>query len=320
MGSTTARTTGRRRLLASAVAAGTLLTTAACAAGTPDDRGGPRGAPERSAGAPATPPGALPPVREAVAPWEVVRQIEAAEAAIRDARTSPADLAAAGRLEQVAYRTLAVRPGWDARVRELLAPRWRSVVRDNVAARRAMVDLQAEYPPNDTLPAWRIVEPLPAAELRSYYEAAEAEFDVGWEYLAAINLVETGMGRIEGDSVAGAKGPMQFIDPTWEQYGEGDVTDPEDAIRAAGRYLSARGFEARDPRAIDDAIYAYNNDVRYVRAIRLHAEVMERNPRAYLGYHAWDVVFSTARGDVTLPVGYDEPAPVPVDRWLRENA
>ncbi|MCH1865858.1 lytic transglycosylase domain-containing protein [Nocardioides sp. CFH 31398] len=315
MGSTTDRTTGRRRLLASAVAAGTLLTTAACVTDAPRS-GGPDRSAERPTAASST---GLPALRPARAPWEVVRQVAVSEAAIRDPRTASADLAAAGRLEQQAYRTLAERPGWDARVRALLAPRWRSVVRDNVAARREMLALQAEYPPNDTLPAWRVVEPRPAAELRSYYEAAEAEFGVGWEYLAAINLIETGMGRIEGDSVAGAKGPMQFIDPTWEQYGEGDVTDSEDAIMAAGRYLSARGFDAGDPRAVDDAVYAYNNDVRYVRAIRLHAELMERNPRAYLGYHAWDVVFSTARGDVTLPVGYDEPRPVPVDRWLREN-
>ncbi|WP_299052657.1 lytic transglycosylase domain-containing protein [uncultured Nocardioides sp.] len=312
-----AETTTRRALAGLAAAA--LLTTGACGAGedadSPSSDRRPGSATSGSDGV----TGALPPLRRAEAPWEVVRQIEASEAAIRDARTSPRDLAAAGRLEQLAYRTLAVRPGWDARVRELLAPRWRSVVRDNVAARREMVALQAEYPANETVPAWRIVRPRPAAELRSHYEAAEAEFGVGWEYLAAINLIETGMGRIVGDSVAGAKGPMQFIDPTWEQYGEGDVTDPEDAIMAAGRYLAARGFDADDPAAIDDAIYAYNNDVRYVRAIRLHAQVMERNPRAFLGYHAWDVVFSTARGDVTLPVGYDEDSPVPVDRWLRAN-
>ncbi len=32
-----------------------------------------------------------------------------------------------------------------------------------------------------------------------------------WYYLAAINLIETRMGRIDGLSTAGAQGPMQFL-------------------------------------------------------------------------------------------------------------
>ncbi|GAA1917195.1 hypothetical protein GCM10009737_18320 [Nocardioides lentus] len=308
------------RTSSAALATLVLVATAACAG----DPAGPDTDP-RTGGAPAASgPGSrgavdLPPLSRADAPWQVVRQVEASERAIRDPGTDGRTLAAAGRLQQLAYRTLAERTAWDARVADLLAPGLRGAVRDNVAARRAMLDLQREYPANETLPAWRVVDPLPAAELRGYYAEAQREFGVGWEHLAAIHLVETGMGRIEGDSVAGARGPMQFIDETWARYGEGDVTDPRDAILGAGRYLAARGFTAGDDAAIDDAVYAYNNDVRYVRAIRLHAAVMERNPRTYLGYHAWDVVFSTARGDVTLPVGYDSDEPIPVDRWLRDH-
>ncbi len=42
----------------------------------------------------------------------------------------------------------------------------------------------------DTLPAWRIEPPAPADELLGYYRKAEAATGVGWNYLAAINLVE----------------------------------------------------------------------------------------------------------------------------------
>ena len=64
---------------------------------------------------------------------------------------------------------------------------------------------------SSTLPAWRIVRPEPADELLDAYRDAEAEFGIPWKYLAAINLVETGIGRIRGTSIAGAQGPMQFM-------------------------------------------------------------------------------------------------------------
>ena len=98
---------------------------------------------------------------------------------------------------------------WDAAVRAGLPRSLRSVVRDNVASRREFRAMHSELA--DTLPAWRIVAPAPAEDLLRYYKRGERAFGIGWEYLAAINLVETGMGRIRGTSVAGAQGPMQFL-------------------------------------------------------------------------------------------------------------
>lgn len=237
-----------------------------------------------------------------------------AERAIDDPSTPPELLAAAGRVQQIVYRAAAKRPRWDGAILRSLPRVHRSSARKNLASRREFLSMQRGYRPNRRLPAWRIAEPLSAAELRRHYRRAERRFGVEWEYLAAINLVETGMGRIRGTSVAGARGPMQFIPETWRRYGRGDIEEPRDAIAAAARYLAARGFNRRGGK--DGALYSYNNDVRYVRAVTRLAEVMQERPRTYFGFHAWEIYYSTEVGDIHLPVGYAEPEPVPVRRWL----
>jgi len=92
-------------------------------------------------------------------------------------------------------------------------------------------------PVRDTLPAWRVEPPAPADQLLGYYHQAESETGVGWNYLAAINFIETRFGSIVGASTAGAQGPMQFLPPTFGTYGQGgDIQSPHDSIMAAGRY------------------------------------------------------------------------------------
>jgi membrane-bound lytic murein transglycosylase B len=244
---------------------------------------------------------------------QVARQIALSEAAIADPATSGRDLRAMARLQQLAYRVLGTRPGWDARVYREVPRRFHAAVRANVAARREFRSMH--YTLSDTLPAWRIVAPEPAEDLRRFYDAAEARYGVGWEYLAAINLVETAMGRIRGTSVAGAQGPMQFIPTTWARWGRGDVDDPADAIMAAARYLASNGF-TRGPRGVARALYEYNNHPAYVRGVTHYARVMERDPRAFLAYRHWDVYYLSSAGDVVLPVGYERTRPVPVRRYL----
>ncbi|MDP9821120.1 soluble lytic murein transglycosylase-like protein [Nocardioides massiliensis] len=247
-------------------------------------------------------------------PQGAATALAVAERTIDDPRTPPELLAAAGRVQQVVYRAVAQRPRWDAAVLRALPRVHRSSARKNLASRREFLSMQRGYRPNKRLPAWQVAEPLSARELRRLYRRAERRFGVEWEYLAAINLVETGMGRIRGTSVAGARGPMQFIPETWRHYGRGDIDEPRDAIAAAARYLRARGFTR--PGGRSRALYSYNNDVRYVRAVTHLAQVMQERPRTYFGFHAWEIFYSTAAGDVHLPVGYAEREPVPVRRWL----
>ena len=79
--------------------------------------------------------------------------------------------------------------------------------------------------------------PAPAAELEGYYKEASQATGVPWPVLAAVHLVETRMGRIRGESSAGAQGPMQFLPSTWAAYGQGDINSNHDAIMTAARYL-----------------------------------------------------------------------------------
>jgi membrane-bound lytic murein transglycosylase B len=213
------------------------------------------------------------------------------ETAIRNPATPASELPALGQAQQQAYRNLVANPQWDAEVLALVPERLRATVEANVAAGRDLTALTPAPPPDSPLPKWRIVAPDPAEQLLPLYkEAAAAAGGVPWQYLAAIHLVETRMGRIRGDSTAGAQGPMQFIPSTWAFYGRGgDVRSNRDAIFAAARYLRATGA----PSDMARALRAYNNSARYVRAVTNYAEQMVADERAYLGYHAWQVYYGT---------------------------
>jgi membrane-bound lytic murein transglycosylase B len=230
-------------------------------------------------------------------PLALAEQLANAERAVRDANVSGTELAWKAHLAQIAYRRLVERPQWRDPVLAALPADLRPAATANL---QAAIDLRSMVTPQDGLPAWRIVEPAPMAELLGHYQAAEAEFGVPWAYLASIHLIETRMGRIRGTSVAGAQGPMQFIPATWAAYGEGDINDTRDAIRAAARYLRASGA----PGNLARAVFAYNPDQRYVRTVTAYAENMRANPDAYRGYYHWQVYHLTTAGDVHLPVGY----------------
>jgi membrane-bound lytic murein transglycosylase B len=245
-------------------------------------------------------------------PAALADQLVAAEQTIRDPAATDEDLTAAAQLEQLAYRRIGEHPEWDEIVFPRVPAELTGAVATNVAARREFLGMAAAKL-SDTVPAWRIVEPAPADELIGYYKEAEAKFGVGWSYLAAINLVETGMGRIVGLSSAGAQGPMQFIPSTWERYGEGDINSPHDSILAAARYLNANGFADGD---IDGALFRYNNHNNYVRGVKEYAEIMAAEPSTFAAYYRWRIAYRTTLGDIILPTGYETPEPIPVADYV----
>ncbi|ORW05890.1 transglycosylase SLT domain-containing protein [Mycobacterium kyorinense] len=256
----------------------------------------------------------LPPpqLRLASDPVQLADDLVADDRALRDPTSPEAVLSGAPSREQKAYRALGWHPEWDVVVRPRIPPSLLEVYDRNVDARRQLGALVASQP-NDTLPAWRVDAPAPADELLGYYREAETATGVGWNYLAAVNLVETGFGRIAGMSSAGAQGPMQFLPSTFAAYGDGgDILSPHDSIMAAGRYLAANGF-------VDDhdhALFRYNHSNQYVRAIDDYAAVLAIDPARFADYCRWDIYYHTTAGDVLLPIGYVATAPIPVTDYL----
>lgn len=262
-------------------------------------------APTTSTPSPAQPPLAADPAR-------MVDDLVADEMTIREPSTPEAVLVAAARRQQRAYRVLARHPEWDALVRPRVPAALVDAFDRNINARRQVARVNVGPPP-DTLPAWRIEPPPPADELLAFYHKAQDATGVDWAVLAAINLIETGFGRIVGTSTAGAQGPMQFMPSTFAAYGEGgDIRSPHDSIMAAGRHLAANGF-GDDPRR---ALYRYNNSDRYVDAVSDYAAVLASEPAAFAAYHRWDVYYYTTAGDIVLPVGYAAQSRIPVQDYL----
>lgn len=242
-------------------------------------------------------------------PAQIADDLVADENAIRDPATPESVLVAAARRQQAAYRAIGRHPEWDSTIRPRVPESLLVTFDRNIDARRQLIALS---PVRDTLPAWRIIPPAPAGELLDLYRQTEAATGVGWNYLAAINLIETRFGSIAGVSTAGAQGPMQFMPETWAAYGKGDVTSPRDSIMAAGRYLAASGFADNPGRAI----YAYNHANEYVRAVSDYAAILADDPGAFAGYYRWEVYYYTTLGDVLLPIGYVQSTRIPVADYL----
>ena len=233
----------------------------------------------------------------------LTQQLAAAEAGIRDQSVTGIQLAYYGHLQQLVYATLFDYPDWQKTALAALPPATRDAVLGGLEARKQLRLIPGPVP--RSLPNWQILEPKPIETLLSYYKEAEVAYGVGWEYLAAIHLVESRMGRIHGLSTAGAQGPMQFIPSTWAVYGKGDINDDHDSILAAAHYLSAAGA----PGDMRKALLAYNHSTAYVNAIAAYAGVLKATPDEYRGYHGWQVYYTSQDdGTVLLPVGWTKPA------------
>jgi hypothetical protein len=111
---------------------------------------------------------------------------------------------------------------------------------------------------------------IPDTYLLAYRQAAAGCPGMDWTLLAAIGQVESGHGRNDGPSSAGAIGPMQFMPATFAAYavdGDGDGVadpwDPRDAIFTAAHYLCVAGA-GRGPAGVHQAVFGYNHAEWYV--------------------------------------------------------
>jgi membrane-bound lytic murein transglycosylase B len=231
-------------------------------------------------------------------------ELNLAQQAIDAPSSAPAAIQSAAPFEQLATQALHRRPRAEQR----------AIVSglDGAAARTINANLDAAAAlsrlntPRRSLPPWRIEQPPAPATLLGYFTAAQARTGVPWEYLAAIELVETSFGRVHGLSTAGAEGPMQFMPATWARYGRGNAQDPKDSIVGAAHYLTANGA----PRNMTDALYHYNPSTDYVRAVTDYAMRMRADPHAYYAYYWWQVLYARRGQLLELPVGYPNQRPV----------
>ena len=224
----------------------------------------------------------------------------------------------AGIDHQLVLRALADRPELDEEVLAALDPAARPAVERVVRARQFLQARSATRPPQpppDELPAWTISEPEPIETLLAHYAEAEQLTGVGWNWLAAIHLQETRMGRIQGVSSADAVGPMQFLPETWARCCSGDPTVTRDAIIGAATYLAQSGA----PADMAAALYEYNPNDGYVAVVTAYAESLREEPELYTGYHAFQVFFGSSAGTVRLPIGYSHAVPIDAADYLESN-
>ena len=246
---------------------------------------------------------------------ELAALLMALEQRLRSAASPSGAQPSDGHQQQVLYRHLGRQPQLAQQVRALLPPRWQRVLDHHLGARRELQAMNARGVRPTTLPPWRIVTPAPAESLLTFYRKAQSATGIPWQVLAAVNLVETGLGRIDGVSVAGATGPMQFLPSTWAErgIGQGDIRNPHDAIQAAARYLVRRGG-LQDVRR---GLWGYNNSDHYGRAVLHYAALLRDDPRAFNGLYHWQIHLLTAAGDVWLPVGTQNRSRIPVQTHLQ---
>jgi hypothetical protein len=238
---------------------------------------------------------------------------------------SAAELAAAngdgssGRRQQLLYRYLSAHPELDdavlAGVADAARPYVERIIRARQFGQARQAANQDPSAPSDTLPAWTVVEPLPADELLGDYRAAQSATGIDWFWLAAIHLQETRMGRIIGTSSAGAVGPMQFLPSTWAACCDGEPTVARDAIIGAATYLAQSG----GPADMQAALHVYNPSDTYVATVTAFAENMRDNPELYAAYREWQVFYTSAAGTVRLPVGYNEDLPINAAAYLARH-
>ena len=250
-------------------------------------------------------------------PREIAELIEVVETAAINPDISAETMGALAHQQQVIYRVLSRDTSLSEAVRNQLSPQWHAVFDHHIAARREFLAMH-RGPASSQLPAWRIQAPAPAEELLKAYRSASSATGIDWEVLAAVNLVETGMGRIDGVSVANAQGPMQFLPTTWTEPGigqGGDIRDPWDSIHAAARYLVRRG-------GLDDirqGLWGYNNSDHYGRAVLHYAALLKQNPLRYRSLHQWQIHFASSAGDLWLNEGYASDEPIAVETYLEQH-
>jgi hypothetical protein len=120
--------------------------------------------------------------------------------------------------------------------------------------------------------------PLPIpTKIKNLYIAAAARYKIPWTLLAGIGMEETGHGRNNRTSSAGAQGLMQFMPGTWRSMGvdgdgdgRADIHNDADSVHSAANYLTKSGVSAGGA-GVRRALFAYNPVDWYVNDVLHYA-------------------------------------------------
>ena len=120
--------------------------------------------------------------------------------------------------------------------------------------------------------------PLPIPpKIKKLYLAAADRYKIPWTLLAGIGMEETGHGRNNHTSSAGAQGLMQFMPATWASMGvdgdhdrRADIHNDADSIYSAANYLTKSGV-SQGAAGVRKALFAYNPINWYVNDVLFYA-------------------------------------------------
>jgi len=120
--------------------------------------------------------------------------------------------------------------------------------------------------------------PLPIPpKIKKLYVAAAARYKIPWTLLAGIGMEETGHGRNNHTSSAGAQGLMQFMPGTWatmgvdgDHDGRADIHNDADSIHSAANYLTKSGV-SQGAAGVRKALFACNPIHWYVNDVLFYA-------------------------------------------------
>ena len=119
-------------------------------------------------------------------------------------------------------------------------------------------------------------------EIKKLYVAAADRYKIPWTLLAGIGMEETGHGRNNHTSSAGAQGLMQFMPATWasmgvdgDHDGRADIHNDADSIYSAANYLTKSGV-SQGAAGVRKALFAYNPINWYVNDVLFYAAPLRR--------------------------------------------
>jgi len=115
------------------------------------------------------------------------------------------------------------------------------------------------------------------SDIMNLYVAAGQKYGVPWALLAGVGMEETGQGRNNHESTAGALGLMQFLPSTFARYGvdgngdgKADILNDADSVYSAANALRAFGA-ANGADGVRQALYSYNPAQWYVNDVLYYA-------------------------------------------------